>query len=713
MDPQDAGNNVNKTADVGIDGLTDTTFIGRDFYPDSSKGDTVWGSLTIRQTDASGNIITTPAANITVGTGQTNVIKTGEYYTLTWVPTSADTTTGRVTGTLNYTTYTDSTKSTVLQTTGAVTVTLSDAVSLAAFGATGGTSSVQTAVISSFTGTRVTMPVTVHYVGQKSNALSPDDTIIVNVGSIFGVGAETDTDNNTNTSGTYAAKPIDGYTYGASSAEVTVVNTNITAGATNEITITYLANTGTQTVNYDQTGLPNGTTGDFSIQTQTATEASTEDATKDAARGYAVVAVTQVAGYTSYVSVNGAVPVAMKSIPAEDAGATDENDIVTYTPASDTTATISYVDDEDGGQVVGTQTVSGATDATVSYTVANPDSSKYNLVDVTDGDSGSIKLTADNTDNVTIHVTHVKSEAVVPTDPKDPNYDSTHKTITETINYVWSNPTDHAAGNEPSKAVTDSISYTRTASVDAANGDVTYGDWTAVNDDDTIDAVKSPTIAGYTSDKADVAAVTVSAATVGDTTVTTIPVTVTYTPASNLVYSEITVTRTVHYEGAGSQTPQNVVEKVVYKTVTNKTTGEVSYTPQGVYDAVETPTLFGYTNSGDVAKLIPMATTNAPKDSLVVVQYKKTTDENGNSTNSGNPSNPGDSGSNHNSSDLGNSGITHGTDSNSDTGNSNASGNETVQNHVKNSTDSKVKLETLQNSNVKGKSKKMLHRIKL
>lgn len=54
----------------------------------------------------------------------------------------------------------------------------------------------------------------------------------------------------------------------------------------------------------------------------------------------------------------------------------------------------------------------------------------------------------------------------------------------------------------------------------------------------------------------------------------------------------------------------------------------------------------------------------------------------------------------------GNSGITPGTGSNSGTGNSNGSGNETVQNNVKNSTGSKVKLEALQNSNVKGEAKK-------
>ncbi|BAP85332.1 hypothetical protein LOOC260_107920 [Paucilactobacillus hokkaidonensis JCM 18461] len=247
VDPQNAGNNSNSTADVGIDGLADTTFIGRDFYNDALKGDTTWSALTIRQTDDSGNMITTPAANVTSGTGQTNVIKAGEYYTLTWTPTSVDTTTGKVTGTLTYTTYTDSTKSTVLQATGPVTVVLNGAVSLAAFGATGGATTSQTATITSFSGTRVTMPVVVHYVDQNGKPISTDNTITVNVGSTFGVGANTDTENNTDTYGTYQAKKIDGYTFSSATGPVTVINTNISTGS-NDITVTY--SVAQQTVNY-------------------------------------------------------------------------------------------------------------------------------------------------------------------------------------------------------------------------------------------------------------------------------------------------------------------------------------------------------------------------------------------------------------------------------------------------------------------------------
>lgn len=358
VDPQDAGKNSNTTADVGIDGLANTTFVGRDFYVDSTKNDTTWNHLTIRQTDANGNMVLTPLANITSGANQTAAVTKGEYYVLTWTPTRVDSTTGAVTGTLNYTSYLDAAHTTSVQTTGNVTTTLSRAVSLAAFGATGGTGGTQTATVTAFTGTRVTMPVKVHYVDQTGKTISDDNTITVNVGSTFGVGAETDTANNTATSGTYAAKAVAGYTFGAATDAVTVVNTNITTDASNEITVTYLANAGTQNVSYDQTGLPDGTTGDFSTQTQTATEASTTAATADAAKGYSAVTVTQVPGYTSMVSVNGADPVAMTTIPAVAAGAKDETDAVTYV-ANTAAITVNYVDYFGNTIKTGTTTFTG------------------------------------------------------------------------------------------------------------------------------------------------------------------------------------------------------------------------------------------------------------------------------------------------------------------------------------------------------------------
>ncbi len=208
-------------------------------------------------------------------------------------------------------------------------------------------------------------------------------------------------------------------------------------------------------------------------------------------------------------------------------------------------------------------------------------------------------------------------------------------------------------------------------------------------------AVDTPEINGFTN-SGDVAGYTPETTTVKpiDSTVK-----VTYTPTNELEYSEITVTRTIHYEGAGDQTPHDVIEKVVYKVVTNKTTGEVSYTPQGIFDAVTTPTLSGYTNSGDVAKLIPTATMDKPEDSLVVVQYKKISDGNGN--NPEKPTNPGEGGHNPgkpgDNNKPGNGGTT--PDNGPDVGTDHSGSPE----GVKNSEGSQVKLETLAHSNTKHK----------
>ncbi|WP_156406513.1 LPXTG cell wall anchor domain-containing protein, partial [Pediococcus inopinatus] len=168
-------------------------------------------------------------------------------------------------------------------------------------------------------------------------------------------------------------------------------------------------------------------------------------------------------------------------------------------------------------------------------------------------------------------------------------------------------------------------------------------------------------------------------------------------------------------------------ENVVYKVVTNKTTGEVSYTPQGVYEAVATPDLSGYTNSGDVAESIPEATTNKPEDSLVVVQYKKVSD--GNGTNPGNPSNPGEGGNNPgtpsnpgeggnnsgngNNNKPGNGGTTPNTPTTPGSGSNSGTGNSGVSTEgIKNSAGSQVKLETLESSNTKGKANKNIAVVK-
>ncbi|WP_157048826.1 MBG domain-containing protein, partial [Pediococcus cellicola] len=176
-------------------------------------------------------------------------------------------------------------------------------------------------------------------------------------------------------------------------------------------------------------------------------------------------------------------------------------------------------------------------------------------------------------------------------------------TVTRTVHYT-------GAGARTPKDVVQTLIYDVATS--KATGVSTYtpqGSYAAVN---------TPEINGF-KNSGNVSEVTPTTST---SEPTDLKVTVTYTPINEIEYSEITVTRTIHYQGAGNKTPHDVVETVVYKVATNKTTGEVSYTPQGVYEAVHTPDLAGYSHSGDVAELIPNATMTQPENSIVVVRYQ-------------------------------------------------------------------------------------------
>ncbi|WP_317766969.1 BspA family leucine-rich repeat surface protein [Pediococcus ethanolidurans] len=220
-------------------------------------------------------------------------------------------------------------------------------------------------------------------------------------------------------------------------------------------------------------------------------------------------------------------------------------------------------------------------------------------------------------------------------------------TVTRTVQYT-------GAGSRTPKDVVQTLIYDVATS--KATGISTY------TPQGSYAAVTTPKIAGFT-DSGNVEALTptTSITKPSDSTVT-----VTYTPVNEIEYSEITVTRTIHYTGAGSKTPHDVIETIVYKVATNKTTGEVSYTPQGIYEAVKTPNLTGYTDSGDVAELIPSATMARPENSMIVVTYKAISGGNG-SGNGQNPTTPGN----------GNTGN-NGGNSNGSNGTNGSNGNNTV-----------------------------------
>ncbi|CAM1664162.1 mucin-binding protein [Streptococcus mitis] len=94
-----------------------------------------------------------------------------------------------------------------------------------------------------------------------------------------------------------------------------------------------------------------------------------------------------------------------------------------------------------------------------------------------------------------------------PNDPTIPRWTEdlvkqldTKKEVTRTITYVdeeGAKVTYTANGQEMTDAVTDKVTFTRTAFINVVTKTITYGEWMAVDNDTTFDAVLSPMVKGY------------------------------------------------------------------------------------------------------------------------------------------------------------------------------------------------------------------------
>lgn len=94
-----------------------------------------------------------------------------------------------------------------------------------------------------------------------------------------------------------------------------------------------------------------------------------------------------------------------------------------------------------------------------------------------------------------------------PNDPTIPRWTEdlvkqldTKKEVTRTITYVdeeGAKVTYTANGQETTDAVTDKVTFTRTAFINVVTKTITYGEWMAVDNDTTFDAVLSPMVKGY------------------------------------------------------------------------------------------------------------------------------------------------------------------------------------------------------------------------
>ncbi|WP_125981471.1 MBG domain-containing protein [Loigolactobacillus iwatensis] len=265
---------------------------------------------------------------------------------------------------------------------------------------------------------------------------------------------------------------------------------------------------------------------------------------------------------------DGYLPPAVPADPGTDTS-------ITYTK-DDQTATVTYIDD-DTGQVLTSDSLTGKSGATISYStaakIASYTQKGYQLV--SDGFSGTPVFDDDTTatQNFEVHFKQGQATAtpanpgtpgapIDSTNPDGPKWpDGTTETdlvhnVTETIHYVDNN------GKTLVPDKVDTVTFTRTAVVNEVTGKLTYTPWTATNGDTSFDAQNTPTVSGYTPSQSTIAAVTGLTATSSDIVKT-------------VVYAEKTAQTVV--TPATPTTPTTTPAKVVTPTV--KTPTEQSVTP--------------------------------------------------------------------------------------------------------------------------------------
>ncbi|WP_259707881.1 mucin-binding protein [Weissella cibaria] len=244
----------------------------------------------------------------------------------------------------------------------------------------------------------------------------------------------------------------------------------------------------------------------------------------------------------------GYVPPATPTDPTQDT-------TITYV-ANEQQATIAYIDKTTGKQLA-LDPITGHSDESSTYTTADKiaayEAAGYVLV--SDGYPG-VNFTFDREDDYDQTYEVILEHAVITVDPNDPKTPSSpiftpggpvdpddptsptypvnpgetptptypagvetadlNESVTQTITYMY------ADGTTAADDATDTVTFSRTAIVDAVTGEVTYGDWIAGNGDTTFDAVTSPVITGYVADKQTIAEVTGIAAKDADTTITVV-----------------------------------------------------------------------------------------------------------------------------------------------------------------------------------------------
>ncbi|MCD5538072.1 mucin-binding protein [Lactobacillus delbrueckii] len=311
----------------------------------------------------------------------------------------------------------------------------------------------------------------------------------------------------------------------------------------------------------------------------------------------------EIPGYT-FVRMDDGTATGAKSLPATGSltKAGDNGTVIYVYTADKQKGSVSYVDDTTG-KTLKTDSISGITGSKSSYSTSGSiaDYKKQGYELVTDGYPADLTFDNDDTtdQNFTVHLKHQKIQS------------TEAKTVNETIHYQGAGsqtPVDHTA----------SVDFTRQVSTDAVTGEKTYGSWSA---DQSFAAVTSPELKGYTADKAQIDKQTVN----GDSK--DLEFTVTYTKnAPTITTEKKTVNETIHYQGAGNQTPADHTASVDFarQVSTDAVTGEKTYGPWSAaqsFDAVTSPELKGYI--ADKAQIDKQTVNGDSKDLEFTVTYTK------------------------------------------------------------------------------------------
>ena len=355
----------------------------------------------------------------------------------------------------------------------------------------------------------------------------------------------------------------------------------------------------------------------------------------------------EISGYTlvKVVTTNGQVDEGTKKVSGK---VTNEQTTVTYTYRKNVqTATISYYDVTTGAEVAidsakvpaaAVETVEGAYNGAIDFVnrekaIAALEKAGYTLVEDGFIVATTVDKLFDNDTAVNQNFTVIVKQRVEPVtpndekpvpgqpvDPENPNspvWPSTAenleltKTVTRTIKYRYNDEN----GKEVTADKVQTVTFTRSASINLVTGNVEYTDWSAAQ---TLEAVVSPEVANYTYDKKTVTSLEVTNEST-DSTVYVIytPVAPTTTPATSTDIQGKTQTGTPTYKHADgtelkptTDNPAKFVgteETTIPATKDGKTVGTYTIDPTGTVTFTPNKDFVG---TPDPAKVVVTDPTN-------------------------------------------------------------------------------------------------------